>query len=45
MNAISILPDPDQPLFTRNPLVVTVDDVLSPAECAALVARIEAACA
>ncbi len=38
-----ILPDPDQELDTRNPLVITVDDVLTTAECTALIARIEAA--
>ncbi len=43
MTAIRILPDPKQELDTRNPLVVTVDDVLSPAACAALIERIEAA--
>lgn len=43
MNAIRILPDPAEELDTRNPLVVTVGGVLSLAECAALIARIEAA--
>ena len=39
----SFLPNLTQELDTRNPLVVTVDDLLSPAECAELIARIEAA--
>ena len=43
MNAIRLLPDPQQELDTRNPLVLTLDDVLSGPECAALIARIEAA--
>jgi prolyl 4-hydroxylase len=40
---INLLPDPEAPLFTRNPLVMTLDGVLSAAECAALIERIEAA--
>ncbi|MDP1826410.1 MAG: 2OG-Fe(II) oxygenase [Archangium sp.] len=43
MNAIRVLPDPAEELDSRNPLVVTVEGVLSPAECTALIARIEAA--
>ncbi len=43
MNDIRILPDPVKELLTRNPLVVTVEDVLSPRECQQLIARIEAA--
>lgn len=43
MSPIRILPDLTQELDTRNPLVVTVDDLLSAAECAELIARIEAA--
>ena len=38
-----ILADPDQELDSRNPLVVTVEGVLSAPECTALIARIEAA--
>lgn len=43
MDTLRLLPDPERPLGTFNPLVVTLDDVLSPAECAVLIARIEAA--
>lgn len=43
MTIIRILPDPKAELVTRNPLVITVDPVLSEAECAALISRIEAA--
>ncbi|MDP2273766.1 MAG: 2OG-Fe(II) oxygenase [Archangium sp.] len=43
MNAIRILPDPGNELVTRNPLVVTVENVLTPQECTELIARIEAA--
>lgn len=43
MTTIRILPDPKEELVTRNPLVITVDAVLSEAECAALISRIEAA--
>ena len=38
-----VLPDPEEELDTRNPLVVTLEDVLSGPECAGLIARIEAA--
>ncbi|MEZ4395229.1 MAG: 2OG-Fe(II) oxygenase [Polyangiales bacterium] len=40
--SVSLLPDPDRPLDHRNPLIVSVDGVLSLDECAALIARIEA---
>ena len=40
---MNLIPDAEEELDTRNPLVVTIDDVLSGAECAALIARIEAA--
>ena len=43
MTSLCVLPNPDQELDTRNPLVITVDDVLSPDECAAMIRRIEAA--
>lgn len=43
MTPIRLLPDPERELDTRNPLVVTLEDVLSGPECAALIARIEAA--
>lgn len=43
MSAISILPNPERELATRNPLVLTLEGVLSPAECTALIERIEAA--
>jgi len=43
MTPLCVLPNPDQELDTRNPLVVTVDGVLSAGECAGLIARIEAA--
>src|SRR3954463_6337910 len=43
MNAIAILPNPERELATRNPLVLTLEGVLSPEECAAMIARIEAA--
>ena len=42
MTNICILPDPEKELRTRNPLVVTVDAVLSPLECQELIVRIEA---
>ncbi|WP_338867837.1 2OG-Fe(II) oxygenase [Myxococcus stipitatus] len=38
-----LLPDPDEALDERNPLVMTVDDLLNAEECRALVARIEEA--
>ncbi|NVJ22502.1 2OG-Fe(II) oxygenase [Myxococcus sp. AM011] len=38
-----LLPDPDEELDERNPLVITVDDLLNGDECGALVARIEGA--
>jgi len=40
---LRILPDPDAGLDSRNPLIVTVEGLLSPTECAALIERIEAA--
>lgn len=40
---LRILPNPDAELDSRNPLIVTVDGLLSPTECAALIDRIEAA--
>lgn len=40
---MNLYPDPEGELDTRNPLVLTIDEVLSTAECAALIARIEAA--
>ena len=42
MNTNRLLPDPDLELDGRNPLVLTVDDVLSRDECAALISRIVA---
>jgi hypothetical protein len=42
MDTNRLLPDPDLELDGRNPLVLTVDDVLSRDECAALISRIEA---
>lgn len=38
---IRLLPDPDRELSTRNPLVLTIPDVLNPAECAAFIERME----
>ncbi|NTX07808.1 2OG-Fe(II) oxygenase [Myxococcus sp. CA051A] len=38
-----LLPDPDGELDARNPLVITVDDLLTDDECRALVERIEEA--
>lgn len=43
MHALKVLPDPDKTLSSRNPLIITVDAVLSAAECAELIDRIEAA--
>lgn len=43
MKAHNLIPDSDEELDTRNPLVISVDGVLSPAACRALIARIEAA--
>ena len=43
MNAISLLPNLERELATRNPLVITLEGLLSAAECTALVERIEAA--
>ena len=43
MTSLRVLPNPDEELDHRNPLVLTVDAVLSADECAALIARIEAA--
>ncbi len=43
MCTLSLLPDPDEELDTRNPLVLTLDGVLSAEECGALIARIDAA--
>lgn len=39
---IRLLPDPERELSTRNPLVLTIPGVLTPAECAAFIARMEA---
>ncbi|MBL8915994.1 MAG: 2OG-Fe(II) oxygenase [Archangium sp.] len=38
---IRLLPDPERELSTRNPLVLTIPDVLNPAECAAFIERME----
>ena len=43
MNAISILPNVEHELATRNPLVLTLEGVLTAPECKALIERIEAA--
>lgn len=43
MRSIRLLADPHEELDRRNPLVITVNDVLSRDECAGLMARIEAA--
>lgn len=40
---LPILPDPDEELDTRNPLLLTVDNLLSAEECRALMERIESA--
>jgi hypothetical protein len=40
---VSILPDPNEELDSRNPLIITVDALLSETDCEALIARIEAA--
>ncbi|MFO0601242.1 MAG: 2OG-Fe(II) oxygenase [Myxococcaceae bacterium] len=40
---LPLIPDPDRPLDTRNPLVMVVPNVLTPAQCRAWVERIEAA--
>ncbi|MGV3623231.1 MAG: prolyl hydroxylase family protein [Archangium sp.] len=42
MNAPRLLPDPQLELDSRNPLVIALENVLSPQECEALIARIEA---
>lgn len=42
MTTLRLLPDPREELDSRNPLVLTVDDVLTRDECASLIARIEA---
>lgn len=38
---VRLMPDLDRELSTRNPLIVTVPDVLSPEECAAFIERME----
>ncbi len=38
-----LLPNPDDDLNTRNPLILVLDGVLSPLECTRLITRIEAA--
>lgn len=43
MNTPRLIPDPGEELDTRNPLVISLDGVLSAAECRALIERIEAA--
>lgn len=42
MTDIALLPDPAGELDSRNPLVLTLDGVLAPPECEALIARIDA---
>lgn len=41
MTPLRLLPDPREELDSRNPLVLTVDDVLSRDECESLIERIE----
>lgn len=38
---MAILPSPDEELDQRNPLLITVDNLLSAEECHALIERIE----
>ncbi len=43
MTTLPLMPDPSEELDSRNPLVLTLDAVLSEEACTALIARIEAA--